>query len=103
MHGVVEELISDSGSAFTSLESQNYMKKKMINHILASVEYPETNGLVEKANRTTTSAISAYVNLIHPDWNEHIPNALFAINMAKQTTTNISPFELLYGRTASPR
>ena len=99
-HGVVEKLISDSGSAFTSVEFQNYMKKKMINHILASVEHPETNGLVEKANRTITSAISAYVNLTHTDWDDQLPNALFAINTAKQATTKISPFELLYGRTA---
>lgn len=97
-HGVVETLISDSGSAFTSHEFHRYMEEMGINHILASVEHPETNGLVERVNRTTTAALIAFVKFDHTDWDVHLNKALFAMNTAKQATTQISPFELIHGR-----
>ena len=36
----------------------------------------------------------------HTDWDDHLHNALFAMNTAKLSTIKISPFELLCGRTA---
>jgi hypothetical protein len=66
---------------------------------MASIEHPPTNGLVEKANGSLTATFAAFVNFDHTNWDEGIPEALFAINSAKQSTTKISPFELVYGRT----
>lgn len=96
-HGVVSKLISDPGTAYSSHEFENFIGEWIVTHIMASIEHPETNGLV---NRTTVEMMAAYVNMVHTDWDEHIPIALFAMNTAKQATTKILPFELVYGRTA---
>jgi hypothetical protein len=93
-------VISDAGTAFSSHQFQDFMEMERIRHIMASVEHPQTNGLVEKANFTIANALAAYVNFDHTDWDLHIPEAIFAINTAKQETTKISPYELVFGHTA---
>ena len=45
-----------------------------------------------------TQALAAYVNTDHDDWDRHLPAAVFAINTARQSTVEISPFQLVYGR-----
>ncbi|KAI9562534.1 integrase core domain protein [Daphnia sinensis] len=75
------------------------MEKSGIQHILATCERPQTNGQVERANRTLVATIRSYVNLSYNDWDLHIPMATLAINSARQSTTKRSSFELVYGRT----
>ena len=65
---------------------------------MASAEHPETNGLVERLNRSLSATLAAFVNVSHMDWDEKLSAKVFAINTAKQKTTEITPFELVYGR-----
>ncbi|KZR98301.1 Histone-lysine N-methyltransferase NSD2-like protein [Daphnia magna] len=67
---------------------------------MASAEHPETNGLVEKVNGTLVATLAAFVNFEHNDWDRGLQQAAFSINTAKQSTTQITPFELVYGRSA---
>ena len=97
-HGTPGRLVSDRGSAFTSESFANFVKAWRIKHVMASAEHPETNCLVERANRTLTSTLAAFINLRHDDWDMHLNSAVFSINAATQETTGISQFELLYGR-----
>ena len=100
-HGVPVRLISDQGSGFTSRDCADFLQKWRVRQIFASGEHPETNGLVEKANGTLTSAFAAFVNFQHTDWDEKVADAAFCINTAKQSSTEISPFELIYARHAA--
>ncbi|RHZ81876.1 hypothetical protein Glove_117g414 [Diversispora epigaea] len=58
-----------------------------------------TNGLTERFNRTLVDSL-AKVSEDVTDWNKHIPYVLFAYRTAKQATTKIEPFYLVYGRSA---
>ncbi|KZS16489.1 Uncharacterized protein APZ42_017761 [Daphnia magna] len=98
-HGFMKKIITDQGTAFSSETFAQEMKKSGIQHILATCERPQTNGLVERASRTLVSAIRSFVNLSHNDWDLHIPMVTLAINSARQSTSRYSPFELVYGRT----
>lgn len=71
-----------------------------VRHITASPEHPKTNGFVEKMNGTLGSTLAAFVNFEHTNWDEHLAEAVFSINTAKQATTELSPLELVYGRKA---
>ncbi|CDW60967.1 hypothetical protein TTRE_0000937501 [Trichuris trichiura] len=62
--------------------------------------YPQSNGLIERINRTLSSILAAYVNSKHANWDECMPYAMFAINMMDQSSTGASHFELVYGRLA---
>ena len=99
-HGTPDRIISDQGSAFTAHGFANFMESCRVKHVLASAEHPLTNGLVERINRTLTVAISAFVNFEQDYWEKQVPTAAFCINTAKQATTEVTPFELVYGRTA---
>jgi len=97
-HGWFSRLISDQGTAFSSKEFADFATKCRFKHIMASAEHPETNGLIERVNRAIAATLAAFINLNQDDWDEKLPQAIFAINTAKQSTTQITPFELVYGR-----
>ena len=99
-HGWFFRLISDQGSAFSSREFAEFCGNVRLKHIMCSAEHPESNGLVERVNRAIASTLAAFVNLKHDDWDVKLHQAVFAINSAKQSTTQKSPFELVYGRPA---
>ena len=76
------------------------MKDLGVQHVLATTERPQTNGLVERANRKHVSVLKPFVNADHTDWDEQLPNATLCINTPRQSSTQRTPFELVHGRTA---
>ena len=97
-HSHPKRLVSDQGPAFSSKEFDARMTEWRIDHIPATPEHPQTNGLVERLNRTATLAIAAYLNTSHTDWDVKLQGAALAVNTARQSTTEITPFEMVYGR-----
>jgi hypothetical protein len=96
-HGT--RIISDKGPCFTSFAFSAFCDKWNIKHVKASAD-PETNGLVERINSSIASTLAAFVNFDHSDWDERIARAVFSINTSKQSTTEITSFELVFGRPA---
>ena len=70
----------------------------MIQHDLTTPYHPQTNGQVERGNDVIKNMISMYVNEYHTDWNDYLLFVTFAYNTTVQTSTKMSPFELMYGR-----
>ena len=99
-HGLPKRVISDQGTSFTSRVFFHCLQKWGVQHSLASAEHPQTNGLVERANKTRSTTLGSFVNMKHDDWDQHLPYAVFAINTARQSSTRLSPFQVLYGREA---
>ncbi|GBC50842.2 uncharacterized protein K02A2.6-like [Rhizophagus irregularis DAOM 181602=DAOM 197198] len=68
-----------------------------INHRLSTPYRPQTNGLVERFNKTLCEGLA---KLGEEDWDKHIPSVLFAYRTKKQSSTRIKPFYATYGRRA---
>lgn len=51
-YGLVEEIVSDNGSQFVSVEFQNFMKANRIKHICSAPYHPSSNGEAERAELT---------------------------------------------------
>ena len=95
-HGVPRQLVSDRGASFLSrlmLEVCSVMGIKKIN---TSAYHPQTDGLVERFNRTLTDMLAKTV-APGVEWDDRLPYVLFAYRVTQQASTGESPFFLLYG------
>jgi hypothetical protein len=90
-HGSPRILLSDRGAPFRILK---------VKKVHTAAYRPQTNGLVERFNRTLASMLSMYVDSQHQDWDRFLPYVVFAYNTTLHPATNESPFFMLYGREA---
>jgi len=67
-------------------------------HKWKTTAHPQTDGLVERFNRTLTTMLVKIVEKGGNDWDRHIPFVLFTYRACVQESTHESPFYLLYER-----
>ena len=60
--------------------------------------HPQTDGLVERFNRTLTDMLAKTVDKSGRDWDARLPFVLFVYRTSSQESTRESPFFLMYGR-----
>ena len=99
-HGVPAELLSDRGKAFLSNLMEDIYKLMGMHKVSTTAYHPQTDGLVERFNRTLTDMLAKTVDKSGRDWDRHLPHVLFAYRVSPQESTRESPFFLLYGRDA---
>ena len=90
--------LSDQGSNFQSNLISELWELLDVHRLRTTPYHPECDGLSERFNRTLISMISAFVNEKSDNWDQLLPMLTFAYNTAIHSTTNCSPFELIYGR-----
>ena len=67
--------------------------------MFVSPYHSETNGLVERFNRTLCESL-AKVSEKENEWDKHVESVLFAYRTTKHNTTKRTPFFMMYGREA---
>lgn len=75
------------------------MNRFRIKHHFSTPYHPQTNGLVERYNRTLCETLAKLVDQSN-EWDQLIAPALFAYRTSRHATTKIEPFYLVYGRQA---
>jgi hypothetical protein len=99
-HGCPGKILTDRGSHFNNKLLKILTNKFSVKHLLSTPYHPQTNGLVERFNRTLGESL-ARMSSQHPDqWDEYIAPALFAYRTSKHSNTRVTPFYLVYGREA---
>ena len=98
-HGCPQIILTDRGTHFNNILISCLMEKFQIKHLLSTPYHPQTNGLVERFNRTLSESLSKMSTKTH-DWDLFIAPVLFAYRTTKHFTTKIEPFFLVYGRSA---
>lgn len=97
-HGVPSEILSDRGKAFLSSLMQEVELLLGYKKLNMTAYHPQTDGLVERFNRTLIAMLAKTTCKEGPEWDEHLPYVLFAYRASQQTSTQESPFYLLYDR-----
>lgn len=97
-YGVPYELHSDQGRQFEAKLIQDLTEKLGIKKTRTTPYHPQSDGLVERFNRTLCSMLSLYVNDHHSDWDDHIPLLMMAYRSSKHESTKYSPYFALFGR-----
>src|SRR5437763_5316609 len=98
-HGCPGVILSDRGTHFKNKLVDGLCEKFKIKHKLSSPYHQQTNGLVERFNRTLCE-ILAKISEEENQWDEYVEPALFAYRMIKHGITKKIPFFMMYGREA---
>ena len=96
--GVPMELHSDQGRNFESTVCQESCKLLQITKTRKSPYHPESDGIVERFNRTLENGLTMSVNENQTDWDQHIPLFLMAYKTAVHESTKVTPSNMMAGR-----
>ena len=90
-YGLPQQLVSDNGPQFSSVEFAAFLARNGVKHIRSSPYHPSTNGLAEHFVRTLKQAMKRS-NL--PDPHQKLMNFLLSYRSTPHSTTNTRPSEL---------
>ena len=97
-HGVPAELLSDRGANFLSGLLQEMYMLLGIKKTNTTAYHPQTDGLVERFNRTLLDMLAKTTDGTGRDWDIQLPYVLFAYRSSVHPSTGESPFYLMHGR-----
>ncbi|GJW90451.1 reverse transcriptase domain-containing protein [Tanacetum coccineum] len=89
-----------SGSQFSDNSFKDWCEKLNITQCFASVKHPQSNGLVERANRSLGEGIKARLGEGNKNWIEELPHVLWAHRTMIKSSHGDTPFSLTYGTKA---
>ncbi|KAF8695684.1 hypothetical protein RHS03_07957, partial [Rhizoctonia solani] len=102
LHGMPEAIVSDRDSLFTSQLWTGLHEMTGTSLRMSSAYHPQSDGTVERANRTWVSLLRVCIDGAQKNWAKKLPGIEFAINQARAEATGLSPFYLNYGVTPRP-
>ncbi|GJR64295.1 reverse transcriptase domain-containing protein [Tanacetum coccineum] len=98
--GLPGEIVSDNGKQFCDNPFKDWCTRLSITQRFASVKHPQTNGLVERANRSLGEGIKARLDRHKGRWVEELSHVLWAHRTTIKVSTGDTPFSLVYGTEA---
>lgn len=96
-HGTPLVLHSDQGPEFESKLFQAFNRLYGVTKIRTSPYRPQSDGLVERLNRSLLNMLSAFVAESAIDWDEHLPFVVQAYNSSVHSSTGVTPHLMVYG------
>ena len=96
--GAPHRLHSDQGGEFESNLWAEVCELLDVEKTRTSPYRPQSDGLVERLNRTIKKMLKVFVNDNRDDWDDHLPYIMMAYRATPQASTQCSPNLLMYGR-----
>ena len=96
-YGVPIELHSDQGRNFESAVFKEICELYDIKKTQTTPLHPQSDGMVERFNRTLDEYLRKVVSEQQKDWDEHIPRFLLAYRSAVHDSTSKSPAKVIFG------
>ncbi|GJY52977.1 reverse transcriptase domain-containing protein [Tanacetum coccineum] len=98
--GLPGEIVLDNGKQFRDNPFKDWCEKLCIRQCFASVKHPQTNGLVERANRSLGEGIKARLDERSKDWIGELSHVLWSHRTMIKSSNGETPFSLTYGTEA---
>ena len=97
-YGAPDQVHSDQGPNFMANLLKDIFKLYQSKHIHGSAWHPQSQGGVERQNRTLVESLKHYTLADVFEWNTFIPHAIAAYNSSVHASTLFTPYELFFGR-----
>ena len=97
-HGVPKQLHSDQGTEFEGHLIRALSKLLGFAKIKTTPYRPQSDGQVERFNRSLLNMLSAFVSDRATDWDEHLPYVMMAYRSSRHSSTGCTPYSMTYGR-----
>jgi hypothetical protein len=99
-HGIPAILLSDKGSEYFNRLVTETCKLYGVTSVFSAAYHSRGHAMAERLNRTIEDRLKHTTNFACNDWDQWLPEVLFAIHTTPSAGTKFSPFRLLYGRDA---
>ncbi len=96
--GVPREIHTDQGSQFESDMFAYLCELLQITKTRTTPYHPQSDGMIERFNRTVVQMLSIFVNDHRNDWDDHLPYVMMAYRASAHESTKCSPNLLMLGR-----
>lgn len=96
-YGCPRFLTTDNGTEFR-VEFVHLLERLGIFHILAAAKHPQSNGAIERFNRTLKKQIKTHCHDFPKQWPEFLPQLRQAYMQKRHSATGFSPNEMLFGK-----
>ena len=97
LHGLPKSIVSDRDSKFLSHLWRTLWDKIYTKLLFSTACHPQIDGRTKVANRTPASLLRDVIKKNIKFWEECLPHVEFAYNRTVHSTTQFSPFEIIYG------
>ncbi|KAK1609705.1 hypothetical protein QYE76_033378 [Lolium multiflorum] len=94
---VPKTIVSDRDMKFMSYFWKTLWRKLGTKLLFSTTCHPQTDGQTEVVNRTLSQLLRSMIKKNPKEWEECLPHVQFAYNRAVHSTTELCPFEVVYG------
>lgn len=97
-YGIPRQVHTDRGTQFTSSLFKEICHIFRIDKTFTTAFHPQSDGLVERFNRTLEEMLSKVVSPDQKNWDDVLPLVLLAYRSSKHESTGFPPSFLMFGR-----
>jgi len=97
LHELPRSIVSDRDPKFINHFWKTLWEKHGTKLQFSTSCHPQTDRQTKVVNRSISTMLRAIMRGSHKSWDEYLPHIEFAYNRVVHKTTNISPFEVVYG------
>lgn len=96
--GVPRQIHSDQGTEFESHLFRSMAEMLGSEKVRTAPYRPQSDGQVERFNRSVLAMLSAFVSAKANDWDDHLPYVMSAYRSTVHSSTGCTPFAMVFGR-----
>ena len=97
-YGISNEILTNQGTNFQSEQMKELCKQLDIKRLRTNAYHPQTDGAVERSNKTFAHMITAYAKERPKEWADYLAYALWAYNSSEHASTRETPFFIVFSR-----